>query len=81
MPARCRASCCFFIKVESSRVEEQGGAEILDSPRSERLQQFLSNAEVSKAHHALVGESRSHIDKLVAYPELAVVKPSALYND
>jgi histidine transport system ATP-binding protein len=29
--------------LHQGQVEEQGGAEILDSPRSERLQQFLSN--------------------------------------
>ncbi len=29
--------------LHQGRVEEQGGAEILDNPRSERLQQFLSN--------------------------------------
>ncbi|MNF31815.1 Histidine transport ATP-binding protein HisP [compost metagenome] len=29
--------------LHQGRVEEQGGAEILDQPRSERLQQFLSN--------------------------------------
>jgi histidine transport system ATP-binding protein len=29
--------------LHQGRVEEQSGAEILDQPRSERLQQFLSN--------------------------------------